>query len=175
MDGSSADENVPEKGAGWTGVGSPLQVGVGYTSRDYRDGQGLTSPGRWPVESRRYPCATHWRKVTTKFAMFVDARCTPSLLMALAMEKVETCFFDETEIAELKGIVSGLASDGFELKRQHRDREDVPIDFRFGIDPEVGLGSFAQGVRVENATPSSSVPAKEKVEAGFSDGPQGIP
>ena len=45
-DGSSADENVPKKGAGWTGVGSPLQVGVGYTSRDYCDGQGLPSPGR---------------------------------------------------------------------------------------------------------------------------------
>ena len=57
-DGSSADENVPEKGAGWTGVGSPLQVGVGYTSRDSCDGQGLPSPGRWPVESRRYPCTS---------------------------------------------------------------------------------------------------------------------
>ena len=184
-DGSSADENVPEKGAGWTGVGSPLQVGVGYISRDYCDGQGLPSPGRWPVESRRYPCSTHWKKVMAKFAKFVDARCTPSLLMKLAMEKVETCPFDKAEIAELKGnVVASLASDGFELRRQHGDREDVPIDFRFlGLllsaadDPEVGLG--AQGVRVgpgvENATPPGTVPTEEKVEAGISDGPQGIP
>ena len=155
-DGSSADENVPEKGAGWTGVGPPLQVGVGYSSRDYCDGQGLRSPGRWRVESRRYPCTTHWKKVMAKFAKFVDARCTPSLLMKLAMGKVETCPFDDNEIAELKeNVVAGLASDGFELHRQQGDREDVPIDFRLlGLllsapdDPEVGLGSFAQGVRV---------------------------
>ena len=66
-----------------------------------------------------------------KFAKFVDARRTPSLLMKLAMGKVETCPFDDTEIAQLKGIVvAGLASDGFELRRQQGDREDVPIDFR---------------------------------------------
>ena len=55
----------------------------------------------------------------------------------------------------------------------------VTINFRFlGLllsaadDPEVGLGSFAQGVRVgpgvENATPPSTVPTEEKVEAGIS-------
>ena len=166
-DGSSADENVPKKGAGWTGVGSPLQVGVGYTSRDYCDGQGLPSPGRWPVKSRRYPSTTHWKKVMAKFAKFVDARCTPSLLMKLAMSKVETCPFDEAEIAELKGsVIASLASDGFELRRQHGDREDVPIDFRFlGLllsaadAPEVGLGSFAEGVRVGPGSRMPRLPA----------------
>ena len=54
-DGSSADEGVPGKNSGWIGVGPPLQVGVGYTSRDCSDGQGLAAPGRWLVESRRYP------------------------------------------------------------------------------------------------------------------------
>ena len=34
--------------SGWVEVGLPLQVGVGYTSRDHCDGQGLASPGRWP-------------------------------------------------------------------------------------------------------------------------------
>ena len=47
-----------------------------------------------------------------KFAKFVDARCTPSLLMKLAMGKVETCPFDDTEIAELKGSVRTVLSSG---------------------------------------------------------------
>ena len=52
---SSADENVPEKGAGWKGVGAPMIVGAGYASREYCDGQTLASPGRWPIAQRRYP------------------------------------------------------------------------------------------------------------------------
>ena len=118
-DGSSADENVPEKGAGWTVVGSPLQV------------EGLPSPGRWPVQNRRYPSTERWKKVMAKFAEFVEACCTPDLLMALAMGRVETCPFDPKEIAELKGsIIASLASDELKLERRPGDREDIPIDFR---------------------------------------------
>ena len=54
-DGSSDDEGVPKKNSGWVGVGPPLQEGVGYTSGDHCDGQNLASPGRWPIENRRYP------------------------------------------------------------------------------------------------------------------------
>ena len=43
-EGSSADEGVPEKGAGWTGRGEPMMVGVGYTAREFCDGQSLASP-----------------------------------------------------------------------------------------------------------------------------------
>ena len=166
-DGSSADENVPGKGSGWTGVGSPLQVGNGYTARDYCDGQGLPSPGRWPVQNRRYPSTERWKKVMAKFAEFVEARCKPDLLMALAMGRVETCPVDPGEIAELKGsIIASLASDGLGLGRRPGDREDIPIDFRFlGLlltaadDPEVGLGNFAQGVRVGPGTRMPRLPA----------------
>ena len=129
-DGSSADENVPEKGAGWMGVGflryksesgTPSGITAMVRVSDLR-GAGQSRAGGIRAQ----------RKVMAKVAKFVDARCTPSLLMALVMWKVETCPFDETEIAELKGsIVAGLTSDGFELKRQHGDREDVPIDFVF--------------------------------------------
>ena len=43
--------------------GRPLQVGVGYTVRDYCDGQSLASPGRWSVAARRYPETEAWRDV----------------------------------------------------------------------------------------------------------------
>ena len=44
-EGSSADEGVPKKNSGWVGAGPSLQVGVGYTSRDYCDGQGRCITG----------------------------------------------------------------------------------------------------------------------------------
>ena len=71
-EGSSADDGVPKKNSGWIGVGAPFQVGVGHTSRDHCDGQGLASPGRWPIEGRRYPRSLI--KVTTKFTLFAEAR-----------------------------------------------------------------------------------------------------
>ena len=84
-----------------------------------------------------------------KFAKFVDARCTPSLLMALAMGKVESCPLDETEIAEPKGsVVAGLASDGFELKRPRRCPDRLPF-----------LGDAPQGVRVGPGSRMPRLPA----------------
>ena len=56
---------------------------------------------------------------------------------------------------ELIDIAAGC---GFLMRRQKGDRTDVPIDFRFldlllrtAGDPEVGLGEYAQGVRVQRA------------------------
>ena len=73
-DGSSADDGVPAKNSGWVGQGCPLQVGIGYTSRDYCDGQGLASPGRWPVEDRRYPNSPPWERVKERFARYTEFR-----------------------------------------------------------------------------------------------------
>ena len=54
-EGSSPDEYAPGKSAGHRGCGDPMKVGVGYTQREYCDGQSLASPGRWPPGSRVYP------------------------------------------------------------------------------------------------------------------------
>ena len=43
-EGSGADEDAAAQG-GWTGVGRPMQVGLGYTVRGHCDGQSLASPG----------------------------------------------------------------------------------------------------------------------------------
>ena len=47
-DESSADEHVPEQGAGWRGTGPPMSVGEGYVAREVCDGQ------------RRYPGSELW-------------------------------------------------------------------------------------------------------------------
>ena len=38
-DGSSPDEGVPGESTGHRGAGHPMKVGVGYTQRDFCDGQ----------------------------------------------------------------------------------------------------------------------------------------
>ena len=48
----------PQKGAGWTGRGKPIEVDKGSRRRDLRDGAGLCSPGRWPKEARQLPDVT---------------------------------------------------------------------------------------------------------------------
>ena len=166
-DGSSADDGVPPKDSGWVGHGCPLQVGIGYTSRDYCDGQGLASPGRWPVENRRYPSSQPWKKVKERFARYTDFRGTPELLMALALGKVEGCPFDAKETVALKNeLIEDMEKHGLDVGRKQGDREELPIDFRFlgmllraAEDPEIGLGDFAQGVRVGPGSRMPRLPA----------------
>ena len=51
-EGSSPDEGVHPKMSGHCGKGQLMKVGVGYTQRDFCDGQSLASPGRWLPGSR---------------------------------------------------------------------------------------------------------------------------
>ena len=162
-DDSSADDGVPAKNSGWVRHGSPLQVGIGYTSRDHRDGQGLASPGRWPVEHRRYPSSPPWESVKERFARYTEFRWTPELLMALALGKVEGCPFDVKETDALKSeVIEDLERHGLDIGRKQGDREELPIDFRLlkaAEDPEIGLGDFAQGVRVGPGSRMPRLPA----------------
>ena len=113
-------------------MGPPLQVGVGYTSRNYCDGQGLALPGRWPIENRRYPRSLIWKKVAAKFGEYSRRTWNP-------MGRVTECPFDAVEVSKVKEGIGSCAR-----KKQRGDREEVPIDFRFlGLlltadeDPEV--------------------------------------
>ena len=168
--GSTSDEGVPPKNSGWRGPGKPMQVGTGYLQRDYCDGQSLASPGRWPVDQRRYPSSRQWNGVVRIFRRFTEQFCTPDLLMRLALGRVEACPFDSREVSELKeSVIKELASEGLHLTRKAEDRADVPIDFRFfdlllrsSEDPEVGLGEFAVGVRVGPGARMPRLPALYK-------------
>ena len=155
---------------GWCGLGEPMSVGVGFTCREYCDGQGLASPGRWPVASRRYPDTDWWQSVASSYMSFAEQHGTTELLMSLALGKVRKCPFKPADVQALKNeVIMKLSSMGMNLTRCSGDRNDVPIDFRSldlllraADDPEVGLGSFAQGVIVGPGARMSRLPALYK-------------
>ena len=82
-EGSSPDEGVPEKHAGYRGIGPPMMVGVGYVQREFCDGQSLASPGRWSPGSRVYPSSSAWSSVRECFWRFTTHFGTENLLVDL--------------------------------------------------------------------------------------------
>ena len=90
-DGSSPDEDAPGKSAGHRGRGEPMKVGVGYTQREFWDGQSLASPGRWPPGSHVYPSSDSWIAVADCFLRLTHHYGTEQLLISLAMGKVDAC------------------------------------------------------------------------------------
>jgi hypothetical protein len=42
-------------GTGWRGIGHPLRYSNKLVKREYHDGAGLCSPGRWAFSQRRLP------------------------------------------------------------------------------------------------------------------------
>ena len=137
-----------------------MQIGVGYTVRDFCGGQSLASPGRWPPAMRRYPSSDKWTSVADLVRRFSEHHGTTQLLMDLALGRVEKCPFPGESLEELKGeIVGFLSSRGLNLNRASGCRNELPIDFRFlalllraSEDPDTQLGSFAQGVKVGPGT-----------------------
>ena len=171
-EGSSPDEGVPEKFAGHRGNGSPMMVGVGYVQREFCDGQSLASPGRWPPGSRVYPSSAVWSSVQECFWRFTTHYWTEKLLVDLAMGKVEDSPFPPVEVLQLKqAVIDVAARAGICILRKSGDRVDVPIDYRFldvllraADDPEIGLGQYAQGVKVGPGTRMPRLPALYKPE-----------
>ena len=106
-EGSSPDEGVPPKMSGHCGKGQPMKVGVGYTQRDFCDGQSLASPGRWPPGSRVLPSSHGWTSVVNCFMRFTNHHGTEQLLVSFAMGKIGSCPFPLDEVAELKRSVIG--------------------------------------------------------------------
>ena len=121
-EGSSPDEGVPPKMSGHCGKGQPMKVGVGYTQRDFCDGQSLASPGRWPPGSRVYPSSRSWASVADCFVRFTNHHGTEQLLVSLAMGKIDSCPFPPDDVAHLKeSVIVRL------LVSVIRSREDLVI------------------------------------------------
>ena len=147
-----------------------MRVGVGYVHREFCDGQSLASLGRWPPGSRVYPASTVWTAVRECFWRFTTHYGTEKLLVDLAMRKVEQSPFPPDEILQLKQSVIDVAGRaGIRVLRKSGDRVDVPIDYRFldvllraADDPQVGLGEYAQGVKVGPGTRMPRLPALYK-------------
>ena len=104
----------------------------------------------------RYPSSEAWKAVAAVFMRTAQRIGTTSLLMDLALGRVEDCPFDEREMRNVKEeVIQAAATSGHVLKHRQDDRTDVPIDYRclqllldVAQDPEVSIGSFAGGVRV---------------------------
>ena len=114
-----------------------MMVGVEYTAREYCDGQSLASPGRWPVNQRRYPTSKPWQEVSQLFMAFAEREGSTQLLTDLALGKVKECPFGTGSIRDMKE--SFLVA-----QRNKEDKGDIPIDFRYlqllltaAEDPEV--------------------------------------
>ena len=156
-DGSSPDEGVPDKCAGYRGIGKPMHVGVVYLQIVLCDGQSLSSPGRWAPASRVYPSTDLWRCVSDGVQRFTDHYGTQELLVSLAMGKVNKCPFPSEAIAGLRTELIGIAAaHDLHLERRPGDRTDVPVDYHFLHvllqSAEVGLGAYSQGIRLGPGT-----------------------
>ena len=110
--------------------------------------------------------------VSSAFKKFANTYGTPELLIRLALGKVGSCPFGTREISELKtDIVTRLKEHGLKLRTSVRDRQDVLLDCRFiellllaARDPEVAIGSFAEGVRVGPGVRLPRLPALYKAK-----------
>ena len=133
-----------------------MLVGSGYCTREFCDGQTLASPGRWPVESRRYPDRPEWTNVVEMITEFSRSFGTMELLVNLAVGRVKESPFPHEAVVSLKTrIIDQLERSGIPLARHQEDRTDTPVDFRFmdqllraAQDPDRGIGKFARGVGV---------------------------
>ena len=88
-------------------------------------------------------------------------------MLSLALGKVKEPPFEVRAVQELQeSVIAELHRRGIHLERKLGDREDVPIDYRYldllsrtAEDPEVGMGEYAQGVRVGPGVRMPRLPA----------------
>lgn len=97
----------PLKGAGWWGIGPPLRPTKKGATREFVDGAGMCSPGRWAVKNRRLPddfASKRIRHIFREGLKKCEAKLESTkppmdlkkLLVSLAAGKIETLPFDST-------------------------------------------------------------------------------
>ena len=91
--GLFVDEGAPQAGSGWYCSGKPMMIGSGSTTRQFCDGQSLSSPRRWPPHSRKYPSSSSWLAMADCYQQVATRNGTPQLLMKLVLGKVESSTF----------------------------------------------------------------------------------
>ena len=134
-----------------------MEVGLGYTSREICDGQGLASPGRWSPEERRYPVTPVWHAASEPIMEFTRRHGTAALLTRLAMGQVTESPFEEEAVTRLKEqVVRSLAEQGLHLNRHPEDREGLlQLLLTAAEDPEVLEESVSdQGPGCRDSWPS---------------------
>ena len=79
-----------------------MQVSIGYTVRDFCNGQFWASPGRWSPSERRYSKTDEWEAVMVLVKRSSDNFGTTRLLMDLALGRIEECPFPIDAVSALK-------------------------------------------------------------------------
>ena len=104
-----------------------MQVGIGYTSREVCDGQGLGClvVGRQPTGGG-YPTGSRWEPVAKLLMDFARSHGTTDLLTRLALGQVPSSPFVPEKIAVLKSkIIDYRSTQGIHLQRTTEDRSDL--------------------------------------------------
>lgn len=141
---------------GWRGAGPPLRARDRRGQRDFHDGGGLCSPGRWAPAQRRYPVRGRnlldpLVEALKTITATVDLK---KLLYFMASGRMKVCPFPDHVVDEIRKLWSRfLTPKGWHPEPQAGDREQ-PIRVRmlqallgYLADPDIGyLGQVAQGV-----------------------------
>jgi hypothetical protein len=106
-DVDTADEDaegnaVPRRGEGHWGAGAPLTTSTAGRVRDFEDGCGICSPGRWPPARRaeqKSEAVTKIREALTGCLQKTDYR---ALLLKLATGKFEDCPFSDDLVQQAR-------------------------------------------------------------------------
>ena len=75
--------------AGCCGLGEPMSVEVGYTTREICDGQSPAPPGRWPPGSRWYPTSSSRTAAATVYRKFTERHGTGRVTCQTGLGKSE--------------------------------------------------------------------------------------
>ena len=119
---------------GWRENHRPLTIGASYTEREFCDGQGLCSMGRWAPEERNYPSTACWQQVQRMFIHTAEAMTTGKLLSGLALGRLTSLPFSQKTADDLRGnLLRVLSESGHEVIRQERCRSTSGFSTAFSL------------------------------------------
>ena len=126
-----------------------MEVGLGCTSQEICDGQGLASPGR-NVDT---PESSLWKSASEPIMCFTRKHGMTALLTLLAMGHVTESPFEEEAVARLKEqVVRALAEQGLHRNRKPEDRKRTPC----GLQVSPALCCGGSGGQPHKLRPGSS-------------------
>ena len=131
---SEEEPGQAPRGAGWRGRGPPMSVGRGPTEREFHDGAGLCSPGRWQIDQRVLPDTPLLQEFQGLLKSFAAKFMGSELFAKLACGKGVTCPFGQ-ELEKLRESVYVLFERAGEDPRKKSTDRPSPLEFRL-------LGAF---------------------------------
>ena len=126
-DSESEDEPGQAK-RGWRGSGPPMIIGRGEKAREFHDGAGLCSLGRWPPESRKLPDSRLLSELRGELREYATPLLDGALFSRLACGKVnEGPFLGREELRET--VYQKFEREG-ERPRKQPEENRSPLEFR---------------------------------------------